>query len=604
LMQTFGIKQKDQMALLNNLKIKLDVDSDSDTIKVSNVTFSANNILNLTSNATIKNFKNPTFNGDVQVKTDNIATLMSQAGLKMAIGKNLNNVALSVKSNFKGTKNSLTANKIEVQNGKNTVNANIDVKSFSPLLASGNTNIQISDISQIVQQLNIDALNKFSPSLFKNMGLKFEFKVAKNNASIKSLEFRQDKNLVNANVDIPSFSPLSANGNADIQISDISQIIKPFKISALEKASPALFQNTNLKLNFNATKEHANLNNIVLNHDENLVSANVNLSSLSPIKMNGNFNAQKINANKIMAQLGMEQIDITNKALLNNINTSANFIGTTNSMKLSNLIVKTQDVTAAGTVNVTSFSPLSVEQNVTVDHFDLSNISNIEGFKVPLTKIHANGQINMGNNGLHTISGNQNVSFGNVSILGVSLKDQIDYANKEIADLNKQGANAYNPALINDKVNQIKAHLNNIMKPGAKNMSLRTNLGTLTLNTTLNHGVASPAKFNLSGPDIKAWGDGNINLPKKSLNYNVSSKLVTPGVNQIFQHLTFSSKINGTFKDPHMAMDWNSLSTQVVNYLLRQGLEQVKQQAQEQIKQNVTNEAKKAVGNALQNLFH
>ena len=134
-------------------------------------------------------------------------------------------------------------------------------------------------------------------------------------------------------------------------------------------------------------------------------------------------------------------------------------------------------------------------------------------------------------------------------------------------------------------------------KPGKRDLSQVTNLGTFNANVAIVNGVINPSQFKLAGPSVALNGSGSLNLVSKALNYQVNSQLLTNGINPIFKKLVFPSTVSGTINNPSASLDWASIQQQLLKYMV----ENNKGQIQNVVKQQINNIIGNPQGNQQQN---
>lgn len=411
-------------------------------------------------------------------------------------------------------------------------------------------------------------------------------------------QFIGDINFNVTNLDSPKY-----NGDINFTTIKANSLMKDFGIT-VAKTMPIL-DSLMLKAKIDGNTDNVKLADITFSANKIINgNANLNVDDFKNPNITGNIDLKNIDVNKVMPQINMSPIEIANKNLLTNISFKTNFNGTTKNINLNNLILKAGDTKATGSANITSFSPINVAENINIDKFDVSNISNINGFKVPLSQINISGNANLGKSGINSLSGKQNITIGNITILGLNLTKQIRDASALISAIGKNNVSIADKNKLSNDINNIKATLTTAIKPGPKNLSEKSNLGNFAMHANFNHGTANPSNFTLSGPDLSLGGNGSVNIPSKSLNYKVHGKIVTKGINPLFAHLTINADASGTFKDPSIKLDWNSLLSQLITYMLQNSGEIIKKAVDQQIKKSVDDSINKAISNALGNLFH
>lgn len=398
-------------------------------------------------------------------------------------------------------------------------------------------------------------------------------------------------NLIVTNLAAPKYT-----GSLDFKQLHINKLLNDVNLSP--KTAPPLLNNVAFTANLDGDTNNVQISNLNfdINHTLN-GTLDLNITDFKNPNLKGNIALPNFSANKVMVELALSPIEIANKELLDKISFKTSFAGSSKNFNFTNLVLKLADSTAIGNVNITSFKPMSLTENINLDHFDVSNISNINGFKVPLSGIHLKGNSSLNGNGIKSLNGKQTVTIDNISLLGFDLNQQIHRMNAILTNgnHNKALSSAANSVQLNQDINKVKASINSAMKPGPKDYKLKSNLGNFSLNANFHNGIASPSKFNLSGPDLILSGNGSLNIPNKSLNYKISSKVVTTGIDPLFSKLTVEANVNGTFKDPSINLDWGSLIRQLLTYALQNDAAAIKKEINQQIQNGINQQIKQAL---------
>ena len=187
-----------------------------------------------------------------------------------------------------------------------------------------------------------------------------------------------------------------------------------------------------------------------------------------------------------------------------------------------------------------------------------------------------------------------------IRVQGVSLDKLVLQLNSTINNSGQGNDNVVklllNSAQVAQAVNNMKNEVQKYSKPGTRDLSQVTNLGTFNGNVAIVNGVINPSVFKLVGPSVSLNGSGSVNLVTKVLNYQVSSQLLTNGINPIFKKLVFPSTVTGTINNPSASLDWGSIQQQLLKYMV----ENNKGQIQNVVKQQINNVLGNQQGNSQQ----
>lgn len=547
-----------------------------------------------------KEFSNSKF---LQLKSANIAVELIPLMSHKVIFKALDIDGLNVALLKKGTKNNWTF----TQSTPTNPTAGTPKKQ--------NVQLSINAFSLTNSSILYTDLDKKTTTGLKNINFKIDsgfdgginLDTKADTLTLHKLKLNYNEQVIgNINFDVTDLDNPKYNGNIDFVTLKINDLQKQFTKSSAK--SMPIMDNLALKAQIDGDTNNVKVSHIKFNAN-NIVKGlmNVNIANLKNPNINGDINLPSIDVNKVMVGVGSSPIDLANKDLLTHVSFKSNFSGTLKNINLTSLILKAADTTVTGNANITSFSPINVIENINVDHFDVANISDINGFKVPLNQIHLSGNANLGNNGINSLSGKQNVTIANITLIGFDLTKQIKSANNILTGGGKNKdvlSQAANSAQLNQEINSVKASVQTAMKPGPKNPLLKSNLGNFVMHANFNRGIASPSNFSLNGPDLNINGNGSVNIPAKALNYKVGGKIITQGIDPLFQHLTVDANATGTFKKPSINLDWNSLIKQIITYTLQNSGAIIKKAVDQQIKKSVDDSINKAIGNAINNLFH
>lgn len=613
LLDEFAIakEQRKGMNLLDNVIFSGNFKGESQRIDIKGFNFNLSDKFKGSTDIQVNNFANPSYKGSIELESFNLNQLLDSANIAVKARKDkplLNKFSIQ-SSGFSGDKNNIALKNIKLSAGGllNVSFGSLQVKNFANPTVYGDINVANTNLNQVLDGLNIAVkerknkplLNKFA---FSSGG----FNADKNNASFKNIKLSVG-GILNPSLNslqVQNFANPSVSGDINLPNTNLNQVLDGLGIAVNERKNKPLLNNFAVKTNFQAGLNNLNLKNTSFSFGKTLTgSSNVNVQNFSNPQISGNINLPSFSVNTVMQQVGMTPPDISNKKLLDSVALNTGFAATSNSFSLNHMQTKLSNSNITGDVKVGSFKPLAVNENITIDQMDVADFSNINGYRVPMKQLHFNGNINVASNmDFKTLNGKQNVQIGNISISGISLDRLVLQLNSIVNTAGNVSGNdiakiVMNTAQATQAITKMKTEIGQAAKPGPKDLSQKTNLGTFTGALTIVNGLVSPSSFKLVGPSAGLNGNGSVNLVSKALNYKVNSQLLVNGINPMFKKLVFPSTVSGTINDPHASLDWTSIQSQILSYVVANNKQQIQKAVSNQINQAVGNQVKKAIGN-------
>ncbi len=480
--------------------------------------------------------------------------------------------------------------------------SNLALNNFSEPQYKGDLNIEEFSITNFTNKLNMPIKALTNKTLFDKFALSTKFSGNKDKVSLENTHFNFANDIKGStNITVNNLKQPVYTGNLKIDITSISNVLNKLSI---KQSTKGLNSKISATTQFNGNSNSLKLNNLVFNLADYLKgTSNVNISDFTNLNYTGSINLPTFSLNQIIEQFGMDKIDIPNKTLLNQVAYTSNFSGNTNSIKLDQIKAKIANSNLNGNIDVSSIKPLKLTENLLLDKIELSDLADTYGYKLPLTGIKANGSFSNGNSDIkkfNTVDANQNISINNVTILGFSLNNLVHELDSAITTTGKIAAidntqQINNSIQVIDKIKNMQAAIAKATTKGAKDYNQKTNLGNLQANTVINNGIANPASFKLNGPSIKISGQGSINLVQKTLNYTVTSQLVTPQKNDILNIIAFPYNAHGSLDQIEGSLDWVSIEKQLTDYLVKNATKQIKSVAKDQAQKQINSVIDKQV---------
>lgn len=600
------------MTLLDNVIISGNIKGDESNIAVKDFAFNLSDKFKGKTTLNVKNFANPVYDGNIDLEPFNLNSILDSLNIAVAERKNkplLNNFAIS-SNGFSGNMSNISLNGLKVTAGKDSpVTASfskLQVHNFAKPTISGDISVAKFNLNAVLNGLNIAVAERKNKPLLNN----FAFSAGGFNITPTSAAFNGIKlsvgdllNLAFNSLQVSNFAAPTVSGSVAMGDTNLNKVLDGLNIAAAERKNKPLLNSVAFSGGFNATQNSLALNNANFRFGSLLKgTTTVNVKNFAAPQVNGSINLPTFNLNETMRQIGMAPPELSNKQLLNNFAINTAFNGSTKNIALSQLVMKIANSTISGNVNVSSFTPLAFSENLNIDQMDVSDFSNVNGYKVPLRQLKFSGNSSIASNmDLATLSGHQNVQIGNISVLGISLDKLVMQLNNSInqagGDTNNLGKLLMNSAQVVQTVNNMKAQVEAATKPGKRDFNQKTDLGSFNGSATITRGLVSPSSFKLSGPSVALSGNGAVDLGKKTINYHATGQLLTPGINPIFKKLTFPATISGSSKDPSASLDWGSIQTQILKYVVTNNKSQIQNAISQGINQAIGNNPNANGGN-------
>ncbi len=604
--------QRKNLKLIDNVVISGGATGDLNNVDLKDLTFNLSDTIKGKLNVVLKNIKNPNYSGSLDLEPFNLNSALDQLNIAVKERKDkplLNNFAIS-SDGFTGTNKNININKLNLALGSQFTLAlnNLKVVNFANPTVSGGISIPTTNLNSVLDGLNIataerknkPALNNFAFSANSFQATPENIKLAVADLTLGTLKLHSNGLTIN-NLKNPNY-----NGDFSIAELNLNQFLDSMDIAKAErKDKPLLNKFAASSTAFNGTVNNISLTNFKLKLGDNFNPSfsKLNVSNFANPIVAGHVNLPTFSANSIMPQLGLSVPDIHNKAILNNIALDSDFNASTNSAKLSNLKATVDKTTATGSMDVTSFKPLALTNNITINQLEVSDFSDINGYKVPMKQLQLSGNIKMNSQmEIASLTGKQSISVGNITVQGLNTNALVMQLNNTINNAGKGNKDvlttAVNAAQTLNAINQLKAQVQAATKPGTRDYSQTTNFGAFNAQATINNGLINPSNISLTGGGIAdVTGQGSANLAgNKKIDYNATCKVTIKGINKVFEQLTIPAHISGTIDNPSASLGWTAIEQQLTKYLFEQNKAQVQNIVKQQINNAVGQQINKAIG--------
>lgn len=418
-----------------------------------------------------------------------------------------------------------------------------------------------------------------------------------NNASITYDNNQAKSHYVvnNLNVEIPDFSLISpmnikAAGNfsganifGSFQAStgfyyDLDKSVLNLNNLALSTHATYTTDNgKNISLVINATgnmvvdlvKEIVNLSGINFTLNSSLSGTlNAKFQNFTKMNYSGNVAIPSFSLENLLNSLGQTLPDLPNKNQFSNTSLSTNFTGNLTRLSLQNMKLGVGNSMIQGNVNVTSFIPFALNENVNINQLDLADFTNLNGARLPMQNANISGRMSVDSFSSDdlpsSLNASQKITVQSIVLKGFdlgALLAQVDTIVNNILDL-KKVSDAY------QSIQGQMLQLQSSQKIDPDN-GKQTNLGNLNAQIQIHNGVITTPVLVLSGPLVKVTGAGNINLNQKSMNYMLNSQVIASN-RDIVKTLNIPYSISGPFSNLQQGVDWASVQGQIMAFIAGQ----------------------------------
>jgi hypothetical protein len=195
---------------------------------------------------------------------------------------------------------------------------------------------------------------------------------------------------------------------------------------------------------------------------------------------------------------------------------------------------------------------------------------------------------------MKTVDAKQKITIDNITVLGIDLNNLINQFDNVLTATNqaitlKNMQPLSNSALAIQSVKNMQDIEEKAFSQGVKDYKQVTNLGKFQANIVMHNGVINSSQFNLDGVTIKSNGLGSVNLLDKSINYSVNTQIVTSMKNQILNEIIFPYKATGKLDNLQGGINWLSIETQIMAYLIKQTVTQTKAALKNEVNKRINN---------------
>lgn len=309
-------------------------------------------------------------------------------------------------------------------------------------------------------------------------------------------------------------------------------------------------------IRYSSLTQELNLEGVNFSLNKNLKGiVQLDLHNKDKLLYDGSIKLDQFSLNKLLAHLNIKPINIRNKAVLDNVSFSSDFEGNNKSVNLSNLTLNIGQSIIKGKVSVNHFAPMALQNDLSIDQFEGSDLVSLNGYQIPMSDISLRGNINNADMGESKMSIHQHLTIKNVMLYGINIQHHINYARKILT--------------VNQFTNPISLfqRLETLLSSSTKlNLRQKTDLGKLDTDIEFRNGILTTPRFRLNGPTLRITNRGFINLNKNYINYYTYSKIVSVPANSLLGSITYLYVIHGNLNNPQTGVDKTFLQNQIIDY--------------------------------------
>ena len=492
---------------------------------------------------------------------------------------------------------------------------NLALVGFDQPKYKGNLDISEFSVPKLLNKINQPQKGLDKP-LFTAIAFSTDFSGDSSDLKLDNTQFQFGSTTKGTmNLAVNNFSKPQYSGAINLPEFSLNSVLDELNIDKSGRVNNKMLDKLNFSSKFSGTPTGISLQQFKFNFPTLLSgNGNIKIQNLAEPSYNGDISLPTFSLNQVLAQSGMTAINIPNKNLLNSVNYQSNFSGTSNNINLTQITAKISDSSVTGSMNVSSITPLKFTQDLAISKIELSDLTDTNGYKIPLTGVHTKGSISM-NKTISSLNANQNISANDVTVLGFNLNSFIGQMDSALTSTGKAVSldnveQISNSVQVANAVKNMQSIAAKAAAPGQKDLSQKTDLGSLTASTIITNGIANPSAFKLSGPSIKSSGSGSVNLVQKTINYSINTQLIAPQHNDVLNHIIFPYSVKGSIDKMQGNLDWISIQKQLVEYLITNTTKQVKSLLKNQVNSvvnqqipNDTTGVKQGVTNVINSIF-
>lgn len=340
----------------------------------------------------------------------------------------------------------------------------------------------------------------------------------------------------------------------------------------------------------NLAKETINVPslNFVINQIMKGQISNLQINNFSAPTYSGKLSTAQFSLKDLLTSLGINALPLNNKNILNQASIQSDVAGSLNSLNLSNLIFNLANSRLNGNINIGSFAPLKLAENLQLNTIDLADFINIKGARLPMQAINSSGTLSTTSYDdaayPRTLNGNINLTVESIILKGFDLNALINSLSTVVSSMKNLTQLSATSSALQQQLQPIM-NAQNINPNNGKS----TDLGTLHAKININKGVITTPTMSLQGPIVLVNGTGSVNLTSQKINYELDAR-IAKSTDSFLQGLVIPYQIQGSFSNISQGLNWITLQAEILKFILMQ------------IQQVVQGTVKQAVQQGLQQL--
>ncbi|MFN7095794.1 MAG: AsmA-like C-terminal region-containing protein, partial [Burkholderiales bacterium] len=238
--------------------------------------------------------------------------------------------------------------------------------------------------------------------------------------------------------------------------------------------------------------------------------------------------------------------------------------GDKENISLSNLHLKVGDSQLQGSLVVSATDYFNLRENLSLDQVDIADFIDLDGFKLKVESATVIGNITGDAKiNLTRLNGKEQIYMKKLTLYGLDLNKfsaEVNKAINSMSGLKKLTATREAEAALK----YIRQTIEKISNLRQKNYAEKTNLGRFKANLLIKSGFVTTPRFELVGPNLNTTGKGKINLNQQTLNYLLTSQIISPNPPTVINYLYFPFTCKGSFSQMDTGFEWNAILGQLL----------------------------------------
>ncbi|MDQ5920199.1 MAG: AsmA protein [Pseudomonadota bacterium] len=288
-----------------NHKGIISMDQEHKVVVLKNVEFNFSDLISGETNLNFDGFSTSTYSGDINLNKFSLPKLLAKIDtpIKSVQNKSLFD-SISFIGSFNGDKTNLKldkANFIFSDNLKINLNAAISNISSDALKYHGYVNLPEFSLNEVLNGLGMEKTKPNNTNkLFDKFTLNTSFSGDKDNINLQHLVFDFPEAIKGTvNLKLNNFSNPSYTGNINLPTFSLNQVMQKYGAKPIDINHPEILNQVSFQSNFNGSSNSINLANILAKVSNSNINGNLDVKSITPLKLNQNINIDKIELSDI-----------------------------------------------------------------------------------------------------------------------------------------------------------------------------------------------------------------------------------------------------------------------------------------------------------------